>query len=127
MATETSRDRSRDATDLSVDSAAMLAEEEHGPIEGRSPWFLAWRRLRRNWVALAFLVLFALIAAVCAFAPIYADKIAKTTPNANHITGKVRVDGELRDVISAGGTYTDEETGELRVRAVEILGPTWWK
>ena len=27
-----------------------------GAIEGRSPWYLAWRRLRRNYVALGFLV-----------------------------------------------------------------------
>src|SRR5215208_7191851 len=127
MATETRQGRTGDtATDLSVDSAATLAQEEHGPIEGRSPWALAWRRLRRNWVALLFLILFVLIVGCCAFAPIYADKIAKTTPNANHVTDKVRVNGELRDVISAGGTFTDPKTGELRVRAVTILGPTWW-
>ena len=59
MATETTRQRTgATGTDLSVDSAAALAEEEHGPIQGRSPWYLAWRRLRRNWMALAFLVLF---------------------------------------------------------------------
>src|SRR5215213_6904595 len=127
MATETRQGRTGDAgTDLSVDSAATLAEEEHGPIEGRSPWVLAWRRLRRNWVALLFLVLFVVILALCALAPVYADKVAGTTPNANHVTDKVRVNGELRDVISAGGTFTDPKTGELRVRAVTILGPTWW-
>jgi peptide/nickel transport system permease protein len=128
MATETSRDRSRDlATDLSVDSAAALAEEEHGPIEGRSPWFLAWRRLRRNWIALAFLVIFVLVVLCCALAPVYAAKVAGTTPNENHVTDKVKVDGVEREVISAGGTYTDPKTGELRVRPVTILGPTWWK
>src|SRR5215203_7217606 len=127
MATETRQGRTGDAgTDLSVDSAATLAEEEHGPIEGRSPWALAWRRLRRNWVALMFFVLFGAILLCCALAPVYADKIAETTPNANHVTDKVRVNGELRDVISAGGTFTDPETGELRVRPVTILGPTWW-
>ncbi len=128
MATETSRDRSRDlATDLSVDTAAALAEEEHGPIEGRSPWFLAWRRLRRNWIALCFLALFVVMVACCALAPIYASRIAETSPNANHVTDKVKVGGVEKDVISAGGTYTDPKTGELRVRAVTILGPTWWK
>jgi peptide/nickel transport system permease protein len=29
-------------------------------------------------------------------------------------------------VISAGGTFTDPKTGELRVKPVTILGPTWW-
>jgi peptide/nickel transport system permease protein len=127
MATETRQGRTGDsATDFSVDSAAALAAEEHGPIQGRSPWYLAWRRLRRNWMALAFLVIFVVIVAACALAPVYAKHIAETTPNANHVTDKVRVSGELRDVISAGGTYTDPATGELRVRAVTILGPTWW-
>ena len=77
-------------------------------------------------MALAFLVIFVVIVAACALAPVYAERIAETTPNANHVTDKVRVSGELRDVISAGGTYTDPTTGELRVRAVTILGPTWW-
>src|SRR6187200_398995 len=127
MATETTRQRAGDSgTDLSVDSAAALAEEEHGPIEGRSPWYLAWRRLRRNWMALAFLVLFLVIVLMCAFAPLYAKHIAETTPNANHVTDQVMVSGELKDVISAGGTYVDKETGELRVKPVTILGPTWW-
>ena len=41
------------ATELTLDSAALLAAEEHEvAILGRSPWYLAWRRLRRNYVAL---------------------------------------------------------------------------
>jgi peptide/nickel transport system permease protein len=63
---------------------------------------------------------------MCALAPVYAKHVAETTPNANHVTDKVMVDGELTDVISAGGTYVDKETGELRVKPVTILGPTWW-
>ncbi|MDX6399609.1 MAG: hypothetical protein QOF27_215, partial [Gaiellaceae bacterium] len=51
MATDTS-------TDFSLDSAAALAAGEEGAIEGKSPWLLAWRRLRRNYVALGFLLLF---------------------------------------------------------------------
>ena len=42
-------------TDFSLDSAAALAADEGGAIEGKSPWLLAWRRLRRNYVALGFL------------------------------------------------------------------------
>ena len=44
------------ATDFTLDTASELAELDHGPIEGRSPWYLAWRRLRRNYVALAALM-----------------------------------------------------------------------
>jgi hypothetical protein len=42
-------------TDFTLDTAAALAADEEGAIEGKSPWLLAWRRLRRNYVALAFL------------------------------------------------------------------------
>ena len=34
-------------------------------MEGRSPWYLAWRRLRRNKTALGFGVLFLVIVAAC--------------------------------------------------------------
>src|SRR5215211_3103168 len=109
MATETRRERAGDsATDLTLDTAAALAEEEHGPIEGRSPWFLAWRRLRRNWVALGSLILFVLIVLLCAFAPIYADRVAETTPNANHVTDRVRVGGELRRHLGGRHLYERE-------------------
>src|SRR5919205_549345 len=54
------------ATELTLDSAALLAAEEHEvAITGRSPWYLAWRRLRRNYAALASLVVFVLIVAGC--------------------------------------------------------------
>ncbi len=42
--------------EFTLDTAAELAADEGGArIEGRSPWALAWRRLRRNYVALFFL------------------------------------------------------------------------
>ena len=57
------------ATDLTLDSAALLASEEHEvSIVGRSPWYLAWRRLRRNYLALASLGVFILIVVACALA-----------------------------------------------------------
>jgi peptide/nickel transport system permease protein len=126
MATQT-RDSTREgASDLSLDTAAVLAGEEHGPIEGRSPWYLAWRRLRRNYVALFSLFVFILIVVCCALAPVYANHVAHTDPYTNHITDQVRLNGKLVDVISAAGTYTDPKTGETRVRPVTVLGPTWW-
>jgi peptide/nickel transport system permease protein len=126
MATQT-RDSTREGvSDLSLDTAAVLAGEEHGPIEGRSPWYLAWRRLRRNYVALFSLFVFLLIVVSCALAPVYASHVAHTDPYTNHITDQVKVNGKLVDVISAAGTYTDPKTGETRVRPVTVLGPTWW-
>jgi peptide/nickel transport system permease protein len=117
-----------DSTEFTLDTAAELAAEEHGgaPIQGRSPWFLAWRRIRRNYVALAALFLFILILVACACAPLYAKHVAHTSPEANHITEVVKVSGKDVPVISAGGTFTDPKTGETRVRPVTIIGPTWW-
>jgi peptide/nickel transport system permease protein len=115
------------ATEFTLDTAQLLAEEEHeGSIVGRSPWYLAWRRLRRNWVALGSLALFLLIVVACALAPVYAHRVAHTGPNTNHITDQVKVGNTSKPVISKGGTYQDPKTGELRVRGVTILGPTWF-
>ena len=114
------------ATDFTLDTAAELAEREHGEIEGKSPWYLAWRRLRRNFVALGALVLFVLIVAVCMSASWYADNIAGTGPNETHLTDKILVDGKEVDVISPGGAVQDPETGELVIKAVTVLGPQLW-
>jgi peptide/nickel transport system permease protein len=118
---------SPDSTEFTLDTAAELAAEEHGaPIQGRSPWFLAWRRLRRNYVALFSLLIFVLILVACACSPLYARYVAHTNPSANHITDIVKVNGKDVPVISAGGTYVDPKTNQLRVRPVTIIGPTWW-
>jgi peptide/nickel transport system permease protein len=114
------------ATDLTFDSAALLASEEHEvTIVGRSPWYLAWRRLRRNWLALASLGLFFVIVIACALAPVYAHHVAHTGPNDVHAGEKVRVDGKLRDVIG-GGSFYDVDKGRFVVKAPTYLGPTWW-
>ncbi|CAN5374774.1 ABC transporter permease [soil metagenome] len=73
-------------------------------IRGRSPWYLAWLRLRSNKVALAFGVLFILIVLFCLAAPLWADHVAHTGPNQNHITDKVMIDGQETDVVSVDGT-----------------------
>jgi peptide/nickel transport system permease protein len=115
------------ATDFSLDTASVLASEEHEvTIAGRSPWYLAWRRLRRNYVAFAFLAIFVLIIVACLLAPVYAHHVAHTGPNDNHVTDRIKVNGQLKDVISQGGTYTDPKTGELRVRSSTPIGPTWF-
>jgi peptide/nickel transport system permease protein len=114
------------ATELTVDSAALLASEEHEvAIVGRSPWYLAWRRLRRNYVALASLGIFVLIVAACFLAPVYAHNIAHTGPNQTHVAEKVSVNGHLEPVIAGGAQY-DAKTGQFVIKPVTILGPTWW-
>ena len=59
------------------------ASEELPP--GIGPYALAWRRLRRNKVALAFGGLFLVIVIVCLLAPVYANDIAHTGPNDQHV------------------------------------------
>jgi peptide/nickel transport system permease protein len=72
-------------------------------MEGRSPWYLAYRRLRRNRVALAFGGLFLAIVVFVLAAPLWASDVAQTTPNATHTLEKVEVDGEKREVVNREG------------------------
>src|SRR3954449_9727124 len=128
MATKPQQTVQEPSSAFSLDTAAVLADEEHGvSIAGRSPWYLAWRRLRRNYVALTSLAVFVLIVIACALAPVYARHVAKTGPNENHITENVNVAGQQKPVISEGGTFFDKKTNQLRVKAVTILSPTWWE
>jgi peptide/nickel transport system permease protein len=114
------------ATELSLDTPSLLAAEEHEvTIVGRSPWYLAWRRLRRNYFALFSLFVFVLIVTACFLAPVYAHRVAHTGPNETHSAETVIVSGVPTKVISGGATY-DAKTGNFTVRAVKILGPTWW-
>jgi len=114
------------ATELTLDSASLLAAEEHEiAIVGRSPWYLAWRRLRRNWVALCALLVFVLIVLACALAPVYAKHVAHTGPNTVHAGEKVVVSGKPTDVIG-GGSFYDPKTNDFVVRPPVYLGPTWW-
>src|SRR4029453_7875044 len=74
----------------------LKAEE----IEGRSPWYLAYLRLRRNKVALAFGALFIVIVLFCLAAPLWANLVADTGPNQNHITDTITINGKETDVVS---------------------------
>ena len=114
------------ATELQFDSAAALAAEEHEvAIVGRSPWYLAWRRLRRNYVALGSLGVFIAIVIACALAPIYARHIAHTGPNETHASESVEVNGKERPIIGGGSVY-NPKTNTFKIRKVTILGPQWW-
>ena len=97
----------------------QLASTELRPAAvGRSPWALAWRRLRRNYIALAALGLLILIIAVCLAAPLYAHGLAHDSnvlsPNLN---GTTVVHGKVVPVMQAGG-------GILKLGETPI-GPTW--
>ncbi len=108
-------------TDFTLDTAAALAAEEQGAIEGKSPWVLAWRRLRRNYVALGFLCVFVVIVVACLLAPVYAKHVAHTGPNTNHLGETFTRDGEQVQVISKGGFVN----GEFKAGGIPV-GPQLW-
>jgi peptide/nickel transport system permease protein len=72
-------------------------------MEGRSPWYLAYRRLLRNRVALGFGGLFVAIVVFVLAAPLWADQVADTGPNTTHTLEKVEVDGKTREVVNREG------------------------
>lgn len=96
-------------TAFTLDASEELASD---PAErpGLGPWRLTWRRLRRDKYALAAGVVFLLIVAACLAAPLWAEHVAKTTPDKNHLTDTVIVDGERKDVVDPLG---------------KPIGPTW--
>ncbi len=55
-------------------------------------------------------MLFALLVAACLAAPLWAEHVAKTTPERNHLSETVVVDGEQREVVDVLG---------------KPIGPTW--
>jgi peptide/nickel transport system permease protein len=70
----------------------------------------ALRRLVRSPAAVSAASVLVLIAAACVAAPLWADHVAETGPETNHLTDTVTVDGEQRDVVSPDGVP---------------IGPTW--
>jgi peptide/nickel transport system permease protein len=74
------------------------------------PWRLGFRRLRRNKVAVFFGFVFVLLVVACLAAPLWAEHVAHTGPDENHLTDTVVVDGEEKNVVSLDGIP---------------IGPTW--
>jgi peptide/nickel transport system permease protein len=72
-------------TEFSAELPSELTGEGEDLPPGIGPYKLAWRRLRRNKVALAFGVLFLVIVIMCLLAPVYANDIAHSGPNDEHI------------------------------------------
>jgi peptide/nickel transport system permease protein len=83
--------------------AAWEEEAEREQVHGLGPWRLGLRRLRRNKVAIAFGFLFILLVAACLAAPLWADNVAKTGPNTNHLSDTIQVDGETVNVVGLDG------------------------
>src|SRR4029077_2999275 len=72
-------------------------------ISGRSPWALAGRRLWRNRIAIAALVLFLLITAVSFEALLNAHDSAKATEFANNMSGTTIIHGHRVPLLQQGG------------------------
>jgi peptide/nickel transport system permease protein len=111
-----------ETTEFTLDSAAAIAAEEGGQIEGKSPWLLAWRRLRRNYVALGSLALFVLIVIACLCAPLYAHHVAHTGPNVGHLGETFTRDGQQVQVVSQGGF---DAQGQFHAGGIPV-GPQLW-
>jgi peptide/nickel transport system permease protein len=73
-------------------------------VAGRSPWYVAYRRLRSNPVAIGSLALSAAVIVFVLAAPLWADQVAETGPDDPHTLGHVEVNGERRDVVDPDGT-----------------------
>jgi peptide/nickel transport system permease protein len=83
--------------------AAWEEEAEREQVHGLGPWRLGLRRLRRNKIAIAFGFLFILLVAACLAAPLWANSVADTGPNTNHLSDTIQVDGETVNVVGLDG------------------------
>jgi peptide/nickel transport system permease protein len=113
--------------EFTLDTAAELAAEAgaEARIEGRSPWALAGRRLRRNYVALASLAIFFVVVACCLLAPVYASHVAHRGPNDANPTGNIRENGKSIPVLSNGGTRVLPNGTVVVTPAGQPIGPQW--
>ena len=111
--------------EFTLDTAAELAAEEGGSrIEGRSPWALAVRRLRRNYVALFFLGVFLLVVVCCLLAPVYASHVSHVGENDTNPGGVITVHGKKIHIISQGGTKIVNGVPQIKFGGIPI-GPQW--
>ena len=93
----------RDATEFQFEGpAAFEKEAARERVAGIGPWRLAARRLRRNKVALAFLVLFLVLVGMALAAPFWKD-VAGRDALSNNLSGTITADGRKTDVVSAEG------------------------
>ncbi len=87
-----------------------------GPAEGRGPWRIAWRRLRRNRSAMVSLAVLLAVAALTLLAPAYAGWLG-IDPFRSNIAGTLVIDGQSVPVM-------EQSTTGLGL-GVTPIGPTW--
>ncbi len=100
---------SASGTEFSGEPTAARAEGEQLP-PGIGPWRLAWRRLRRNHVALFFGGVFVVIVLLCLLAPVYSHDIAHASPAAEFLDHPIKVGNKSEYAVSLTGIP---------------IGPTW--
>ena len=115
--------------EFTLDTAAELAADEGGgsQIEGKSPWALAGRRLRRNYTALAFLAIFILVLLLCFVgAPLYADHVSHLGPTDENASGVIHENGKTIPLLGKGGViFNKNGTVTLHAGAGVPIGPQW--
>jgi peptide/nickel transport system permease protein len=77
-------------TEISFEEPAAPDEQDAPP--GVGVYALAWRRLRRNRVAMFFGFIFLLIVVMCLLAPVYASSVAHIGPD-TEVTGPINIGG----------------------------------
>ena len=112
--------------EFTLDTAAELAGEEGSAqrIEGRSPWALAGRRLRRNYVALVSLAVFILVVVCCLLAPVYVSQVSHIGENDVRSDAVIVENGRHIRVISQGHTKIVNGVPQTVFGGVPI-GPQW--
>jgi peptide/nickel transport system permease protein len=112
--------------EFTLDTASELAAEEGGgkEIEGRSPWALAGRRLRRNRIALLSLAVFFLVVVCCLLAPVYVSHVSHLPSNVANNSGTVVINGKTVPVISQGHTTIKNGVPEIVPGGIP-LGAQW--
>ncbi|MGH2859700.1 MAG: ABC transporter permease [Solirubrobacteraceae bacterium] len=92
------------AENAALSAAFDHAFEDGGQLPpGIGPWRLAWRRLRRNRVAMFFGGVFVLLVIICLLAPVYSNDIAHISPNYGNVTGTFTLNGKTQFVLSPIG------------------------
>lgn len=96
---------------IESDGARVVDADAGDGRRGGGPWAIAWRRLRRNKVALFSLAVFLLIVICCLLAPVWANHVADTGPNKTHPLEKLHEGNEVKEVVEPSG---------------KALGPQWF-
>ncbi len=97
-------------SELSAELALAEPTGSAGLPAGIGPYRLAWRRLRRNKVAMFFGGLFILLVIICLLAPVYAHGIVHMGPDGGSPTTQIKVGGKTEFVTNTVGVP---------------IGPTW--